>query len=348
LQYRYVEQRFQFVWRDNNSRYLRYIIATGLTVSSLVLLFPFGPIRPVNKIEFAFRENPGLDFACDYEYDFDNKPECRLRDEPRVALWGDSFAMQWAVGLADVLHGEGLIQITKTICGPVKQLAIFGQSSQKWAATFGQSSESLEKWAATCIGFNESALRYILTMDSIKTVVLSSQFIYYLNPGGLALVGDKVENQSMELVQRQLTETVSALRAAQKKVIIIAPVPNSARVNIGECLQRHMQGIFVFPVLGSDCSFSYKDYQADYISVIRLLRKMEAFEHVNVVWPGSVTCDSQTCAAQIGGIPIFRDAGHITHDASILLTRMLTHANKLDLTPAANAAEPETRQQTHF
>ena len=63
LQYWYVEQRFQFVWRGNNSRYLRYLIAASLAVLFPVLFYLSGATISASKIDFAFR-NRGLDFVC--------------------------------------------------------------------------------------------------------------------------------------------------------------------------------------------------------------------------------------------------------------------------------------------
>jgi hypothetical protein len=192
--------------------------------------------------------------------------------------------------------------------------------------------------SATCIRFNESALHHVVMMDTIKTVILSSTFgqLYASN----FLVGDKVEKPDAKTLRTKFLATLSALRTAQKKVIVIAPLPSPNNINIGECLERKAQGIFVFPVLRNDCSFSYEDYQAAWPRTIKLLRTMETLDHINVVWPESVTCDNQICAAQIDGTPIYRDTGHITYDASILLTRMLHVGDKLDL--ALNAVEPET------
>ena len=62
LQYWYVEQRFQFVWRGNNSRYLRYLIAASLAVLFPVLFYLSGATISASKIDFAFR-NRGLDFV---------------------------------------------------------------------------------------------------------------------------------------------------------------------------------------------------------------------------------------------------------------------------------------------
>jgi peptidoglycan/LPS O-acetylase OafA/YrhL len=322
LQYRYVEQRFQFVWRDNNNQYLRYIMAASLAVVSLALLFPSVPTRAA-----AFRFDP--DFVCKYG-EFDNKPPCRYQ---RVALWGDSFATMWAPGLADALHGEGLVLISSTMCGPIDQLARIDN---------GPSTQLSKKWGEACIQFNREALRYIVTTKSIETVVLGSAFDYYMGTGYFSassyLLGDKVERPDRKTLLRQFLSTLYALRTAGKKVIVIAPVPRTiGDINMGECLQRRAQTIFVtiFVLSGlrSDCSFTYDNYRMAQRPVIEFLRTVERLNHINVVWPESVTCDDQTCAAEIGGIPIYRDAWHITSDASILLTRMLHIAEKLNLTP---------------
>src|SRR5205807_3821800 len=65
-------------------------------------------------------------------------------------------------------------------------------------------------------------------------------------------------------------------------------------INIGKCLQRKAQGIFVFPILRSDCSFSYETYQAAGSREIEFLRTMEQLDHINVVWPERVTCDNRS------------------------------------------------------
>jgi hypothetical protein len=340
LQYRYVEKRFQYVWPNNNSRYLGYIIVASLVLSFPVLLHSAGAVTSGSEIDFAWRRriNFGLSKSCEYEGDFDNRSQCRLSGDPRVALWGDSLAMQWGAGLADALHGRGLIQITKSGCGPIGQLApISGGSSS--GTIFSR------EWAATCIRFNKSALHYILTTDSINTVVLSSTFGYM--GASNFLVGDKIEQPDIKTLRREFLATLSALRGAQKSVIVIAPAPNPGNTNIGECLERTALGVFIFPILRSDCSFSYNDYLASERTVIEFLRTLEVFDQLYVVWPESVTCNHETCAAQIGGTALYRDGGHITYDASIMLTRMLHIADKLALplpTPAASQCSLPCRE----
>jgi hypothetical protein len=238
--------------------------------------------------------------------------------------------MQWAAGLADALHGEGLIQITKGGCGPFEQLAAI------WDTRIT---------AATCIQFNTSALQYIVKTDSIKAVVLGSFLDLYVG-GRNFLVGDKVEKPDIKTLRTHFLETLSALGAAQKNVILIAPAPRTiGYVNIGACLERKAQRIFFFPILRNDCSFAYDNYRTAQRPVIEFLQTLERLSHVNVIWPESVTCNHETCAAQIGETPLYHDNGHITYDASVLLTRMLHIADKLDLTPQRTA---NTVQQPDF
>ena len=166
-------------------------------------------------IDFAHlrRVNFGLNSVCEYGAEFNNRRECSLPGVPVVALWGDSFAIQWAAGLADALHGKGLIQITKSACGPIDQLApLWGDASRQWASA--------------CTAFNKTALQYIRDTDSIKVVVLSSTFAQYFKPLAHSfLVGDKVEKAQTQTLRTHFLKTLSALRQAGKYVIIIAPLP---------------------------------------------------------------------------------------------------------------------------
>jgi hypothetical protein len=179
---------------------------------------------------------------------------------------------------------------------------------------------------------------------------MSSAFVQYLSNHKL-LVGDSVETPDkktdIETLQNQFLATLDSLRIAHKNVIVIAPPPGNG-INIRECLERKAHGQFVVPMLQSDCSFSYHSYQAWWGRVIEFLRNLERLEHINVVWPESVTCNHENCAAQIDGTPIYLDGSHITYDASILLTRMLHIADKLDSTLAATGVGSETLRQTHF
>jgi len=225
--------------------------------------------------------------------------------------------MHWAAGLADVLHGDGLIQVTRSVCGPIAGLAIVNSTYSR-------------QWAATCIQFNKSALQYITTSDSIKTVVLSSVWTQYMEATSF-LVGETVERTNVETLRMRLLETISALRIAGKHVILIAPPPRpGSHINVGECLERRAQGLVVFLSGRSDCAFTYGSYYAASHDTIDFLNKIERLDGIDIIWPESITCDNQICAAQIGKTLLYRDEGHLTYEGSVLLARMLHMADKLE------------------
>ena len=207
VQYRYIEQPFRFVWRENNIRYLRYVVVASLIVFLPVPLYLFNStVKPTDGVDFKYlrRVNFGLDPVCEYEGSiFANRPQCKLPGDPRVALWGDSFAMQWAAGLADALHGKGLVQITKSVCAPIANLAAID-------------ADHTRQWATTCMGFNNSALHYITTSKSIETVALSSAWVP-LGPGVKGfLIGNTVEPPSVGAVRGWFLDTISILQQAGK------------------------------------------------------------------------------------------------------------------------------------
>jgi peptidoglycan/LPS O-acetylase OafA/YrhL len=338
LQYRYVEQPFRFAFPTNNNRYLRYITAMSLVPSLPAILFLIGATKSADVIDFVHlrRVNFGLNSVCEYGAEFNNRRECSLPGVPVVALWGDSFAIQWAAGLADALHGKGLIQITKSACGPIDQLApLWGDASRQWASA--------------CTAFNKTALQYIRDTDSIKVVVLSSTFAQYFKPLAHGfLVGDKVEKAQTQTLRTHFLKTLSALRQAGKYVIIIAPLPRPGNdMNVGECLEREAQGLITFG-LRRDCSFDFSSYRARWHHEVDFLRTVEMLDQVNVVWPERATCNKETCAAQIGETPLYRDTSHLTYDGSVLLARMLQIGAQLDfiINHHANVVEPASGRYT--
>ena len=315
LQYRYVEQPFRFGWQTNERRYLKYLVAASLFVALPIPIYVYGSTKPVGHVDFLEirRVNFGLGTACDYEGDFfEDKPQCRLSGTPSVALWGDSFAMQWASGLEAALQGNGLIQMTKSRCGPLKGLAAVDTRFAR-------------PWAEFCIQFNESVLTYILQNPSIKTVLLSSAFGVYVEPVGQRfLIDDKMEAVSIDAATERFLETISLLRRAGRRVIVIAPPPSlGIKINIGDCLERMAIGFPVYLSGRSGCNFSYPKYLQNAKSTIGFLKSIEEKGNVEVIWPERVICSRDMCATQLRDTFLYSDAGHLTYDGSVLVVKLL-------------------------
>ncbi|WP_431264370.1 acyltransferase family protein [Roseateles chitinivorans] len=64
------------------------------------------------------KANYGLSANCDAEEPFDGREDCRTRPGARWMVWGDSYAMHLVPGLVRVASDQGLVQATKSSCGP--------------------------------------------------------------------------------------------------------------------------------------------------------------------------------------------------------------------------------------
>ena len=91
----------------------------------------------------------------------------------------------------------------------------------------------------------------------------------------------------------------------------MAPLPRPGNhINVGDCLERKARGLVVF--YGSDCTFSYGDYYEASRIVIDFLQTIERLDGINVVWPGSATCNRQNCVAEIGNTLLYLEgASHL-------------------------------------
>jgi peptidoglycan/LPS O-acetylase OafA/YrhL len=325
LQWRYVEQPFRTAWRTDNSRYLRYVAAASMVVALPIPIYLALSLRPPGPIDFAElrRGNYGLDPACAYGNTFDNKPQCRLPGTPRVALWGDSFAMHWGAGLADAVNGHGLVQLTKNSCGPVQGLSILIGSSYP------------KEWGRQCIGFNDTAIQYLTSTSTIKTVFLAADFNAYIGPTNY-LIGDSVEEPNFDRYQAQFLHTISMLRQSGKHVVVLAPPPRlNEQFNLGECLERRARGLVVLLLGRTDCAFNYASYRARFGRIIELLQETERV--TQVIWPETILCSNhEICKTEIDHTLIYRDSKHLTYVGSILLARKLHIADAV--APESSAA----------
>ena len=145
-----------------------------VTVSATLILLavPATSAYIINDSEDKYsnirRTNYGLSSVCSGSFDEQGrlKQACILGDKPKVAVWGDSYAMHLVPGLS--LINDGLVQITKSVCGPIIGLAPI-------TAKFD------EIWAKSCLQFNDNTLHYIKNNPTITHVVLSAKLGTYVN-----------------------------------------------------------------------------------------------------------------------------------------------------------------------
>ncbi|MCK0171444.1 acyltransferase [Aliiroseovarius sp. S1123] len=240
--------------------------------------------------------NYGLHPDCDVGQ-FTLSPNCRTSDEPVLALWGDSFAMHLAQALQVRTSSPSMVQLTLSQCGPIPNLAAQG---------------SITSWQ-DCLGFNDSALNWILNQPSIRTVVISSPFDQTLRDlrdrNGNIIADPDVRRDA---ISNELTSLSTLLASVGKNLIVVSPPPRTG-ADLGLCFVRnHLMGNAV-----DTCDFPVEDHHIFSFASRHLLQVVS--QTVRVVWLENFLCEAGTCRVTLDGVPVYRDVGHLSVDGSTKL-----------------------------
>jgi peptidoglycan/LPS O-acetylase OafA/YrhL len=264
------------------------------------------------------RANFGFDDAkCDQKTETSFFPlrECRNSDHPQIAVWGDSYAMALVSGMKATDPGLGVIQATRSVCGPFFALAtVYKNNGAVWPPDI-------------CLKFNESVSAYLAAAPSIRYVVLTSAFDEYLDGSDLVLgTGERVPN-SPALVIKELGKTVLGLRAMGKKVVIVAPPPHGG-FNMGLCVERLKSGLWKWNA-PQNCLISTDYYHESDRKVISMLKDTSLIYDVSVIWLSDYLCDVKTCKTYYGDAPVYNDGGHLSYSGSEAIFKGFDLFNKI-------------------
>lgn len=304
LSYRFIEQPLRRPLADNR-RFLGGIMITSL----LLLALPWSrPRPPADEIDWP-RVRAGVvgfDWRCDFSSTYDDPPECRNADRPRILVWGDSTAMHWVPGLA--ASGFEFRQATKSVCAPVLGIAPV-------LANYG------EIWGNRCIAFNDSVMRHLERPDrSEQLVLLASTFTGFASQ---VFDGQRTLDADQDRVVAAFVATISRLREAGIAVAILAPLP-SPGVDLGACLEKAAYGRHAADdLLASDCSFELDVSRERGAAALGLLGAIRRETAIEIVRPSDVLCSAGRCVASLDGVPLYRDALHLTRPGSEILVRRL-------------------------
>lgn len=290
---------------------LTLMAITPLAIKAMPARMDFNEVRKTN---FGFAER------CEYTTQFTPRRECQSGDQPSLLVWGDSYAMHLVPGLAQEWQNEGVIQATKSSCGP-----FLGMAPRRLLHP-GHGTVMDQAWAQGCIAFNQSVIDFLGTSSSVETVVLSSPFSAYVTEvnyehvlqSGYAFSSVPVRATS---AQAGLKSTVEAIRAMGKKVVLIAPPP-STDFDIGDCLERQISGTLA---LGGrmGCTIDRAQYQAKRANVLDLLKGVSAAADVAVIRFDPYLCNATECQTLVDGTMIYRDAGHLSYGGSKWLAKRM-------------------------
>ena len=302
----------------------------GLVLASLSLIgvTPLLMRATQGPVDYEALRSAGDGFApaCDYDKAFTPKPECRSRGPAKLLVWGDSFAMHLVPGLAADPGAGGLIQATMNTCGPLLGLAPIKH------AEAGQGTLYDITWARRCIAFNDSVLAYLRGSREVQVVVLSSLFTAYTDGDGWRQLspGDPagpVQRVSAERSLQALLGTVTAVRAAGKRVVLMAPPPLAA-FDAGACVERQLSGL---PALGqrAGCEIDLADYRRRRAAVLALLDEA-ARQGVPVIRFEPWLCGARACQTLLDGTLVYRDYGHLTSAGARLLDQRMHWGRLID------------------
>jgi hypothetical protein len=230
-------------------------------------------------------------------------------------------------GIVATAHDVGIVQATRSMCGPFVNVAPIQKHyipSQK---------HHDRAWAEKCIDFNESVLRYLAATKSIEVVVLASPFRAYVNANEFLILrrgrGESiVMDASISEATRGLQDTIDAIRALGRRVVVIAPPPSQG-FDIGACLERRADDKVALGA-PADCAVTMAGYKEYYGGVIDLLHRLSVVANVEVIDFDGLLCDASACQTRTGETFIYRDIAHFSYDGSIWMGRKLDLAQRLN------------------
>jgi peptidoglycan/LPS O-acetylase OafA/YrhL len=311
IQYRLVEQPLRRFKVD--ARAIAVLVAIPVVAVAASVLWSRHAPHP----SLADREwNVGLDERCVFKDDFRHDPACQSEPRVRTLVWGDSFGMHLAGGLAETTPG-GVAQATRTVCGPFLDMAPINGALYR------------RPWAESCLRFNRQVIVYVAGSPEIYTVVLSSALTQYVRgaedgdwrvltrtPRGLE---DLPQDDARLLTG--LARTVEALRRQGKRVVLVAPPP-SAPYNIGRCVDRLHAGLWsVFPT--ARCAIDRAEYARRRAPVLQFLTEVERRGIVPVVRFDQVLCDAERCQVEDAGRSLYLDNDHFSQSGSRTVARRM-------------------------
>lgn len=315
LLFRYVEQPFHRGFEQARPSALPLTLAT----TCFLAVSPAVSSRLASDgtdYTFVRRTNYGIDRACAFgaKYPFTGvlPDKCRSKPNAKVLIWGDSYAMAWAAALEQPLGHVGLEQATMSSCDPLLNMARFPIVAK------GIYNKARAK---KCIDLHRDILRYVVKSDAVETVVLSARFGSLYSPNLRMLVRRDTEyveeETSIELAAQGLSEMARAVRASNKKVVILAPPPADGS-NIGECLERQARHKITFAG-NKDCNLSMHDVRAKRRVTWSMLKRASELSGTPVLFVEEFLCTVSTCPTSMDGTFLYRDSGHLSVEGARLI-----------------------------
>ena len=305
LTWKYIESPFRDRTRFGQTEIFRFAAVSSVVIIGIGTLGVrnegFGNRIAPNGMSFSrlsliTKPNYGFSRTCDYE-SFGMLEQCRNSDSPEILVWGDSYAMQWVVGILASHPEAKIIQFTKAACGSI----------------IGLDSSHLPVYNDDCRNFNNDVITWLGHNPSVKYVVLSSRYSYYLFEDSYYGVDGAVVPVDKAITLSHMRKTLELITNMGIKPVVVEPLPTDGK-NIGNCL---IKKAFYFDSI--DCRVEVSVYRES--QVPWLLGEIE--KDYPVIWLSDILCDTEFCSSEMDGNFIYSDAEHLSVEGSIYLGKKI-------------------------
>lgn len=182
------------------------------------------------------------------------------------------YAMHLVPGLVSQRRATGLVQATRSACGPLLGVAPRRLAGPQTATVYDRT------WAESCIEFNDSVLAYLRQDEGNRTVAISRVLAQYLDSSKTVHVlsdgaGYVEASESSQSALAGLLRTVAEVRGMGRKIVLFAPPP-SADFDVDACLERKLSGRLAMGAT-ENCLIPHADYLQRKKSVIELVDAVE-------------------------------------------------------------------------
>lgn len=226
------------------------------------------------------------------------------KGKPNKVIWGDSHAEHLLPGILKFDKKNNWLLLEQSGCPPLLNVASFWKGSED-----------------KCIQANKIILQTILGDSSIDTVILASLGAFYISNESCApacqgeyaasrhcLKSEAKTKQSTrtknEIFYKGLTQIVSQLKSAGKKVILFQDIPEIPFMP-ESCIKRP----FAPPINCVIQKIEIVQRQKNYIAILDRIKREQ---DILLYDPNILLCDQNTCSVIRNQHLIYRDSHHLS------------------------------------
>jgi peptidoglycan/LPS O-acetylase OafA/YrhL len=299
LSYHFIELPFRRPQRAGTAAdpLFRNTVMASAALGTVAIAIALGQGLPLRfspaVVALDQERNPAIPFrVCDQRPPLHpDDGRCRLGADgvaPSILVWGDSHALSWAPAFDQVLRHNGLAARLMVNLGCPPLIGIDDPAN------------------AGCGGFNDDVLAFLRREHGYSLVVLIASWTNYSNSNGEFSLADRDGRIGNEAVfEPALRETVQRLRDARRSVWIIGPTPGAPSA---APLRLAMASMRSGPPPPPKSRRAFTEEAAGFDAVAAALDRNPDIAFTDPVpW----FCDVETCAFVAGGLPLYRDGGHL-------------------------------------